>query len=222
MSIQVVYNGFDENAIKKTVKQKSKDVVGESFVIDWSLPGYKDFKESFEALTDEFVNIFGNCFVKQINHHSTILSKRLDPIDISNDFIVPVWMDNDFSVCRRFFSENFCKLILESECCVIAKAGTVQLVFRDENVLPKARNLLNSLGASVKPGTIDGDFINTCTVVLGYLQSIPHNQVQKEQLESATSKWNESYHIDKVKVHTISLVRYFDLSLNNYLEIEKF
>lgn len=222
MSIQIIYNGFDDNAVEKTVEQKSKNVIGESFVVDWSLSGYKDIKESFEALTERFSAILGSCFVKQRNHHSTILSKRLDPIDIPAGFVVPVWMDNDFSVSKRFFSENFCKIVLKLESCVIAKTGTIQLVFRDENVLPSARNLLKSLGASVKPGTIDDDFKNTCTVVLGYLQSIPHNQVQKENVESAISEWIQTYHIDKIKVHTISLVRYFDLSLNNYLEIEHF
>ena len=61
-------------------------------------------------------------------------------------------------------------LALTLECAFMAEEGTVQLVLRNEDQLPAMRGYMVSQGAQVKPGTMDGDRIYTCTVVLGQVK----------------------------------------------------
>ena len=87
---------------------KKKKVKGESFVIDWSLPEYKEVKKEFEELSANLKFILKDEFVQQNNHHSTILSKKLDEMDIPNneegEYLRALkWKDEEFVECNKFF-----------------------------------------------------------------------------------------------------------------------
>ena len=220
--IRIIYPGFDQIAVNKTSASRLQRVDGESFVMDWSLPEYTDYKKAFGELSQKFFKLFKDDFIKQENHHSTILSKRLDRIDIDDSVIKNTWTDEDYSKSHSFLSKNLSDFTIKLESCVLAKGGTIQLVFRDEKILPRTRIFLRDLGATIKQGTIDGDFINTCTVVLGYLKCAPNSPVSEEKVRSEILDWLHSHQMSEIGVHVVSLVRYFDLSLNEYVEIAKF
>ena len=219
-SFIVDYSGLKSEKVKETYKAKSKKVVGQSFVIDWSDSRYKKHKKQFEELSTKLAVIFGNLFVPQKKHHSTVLSKTLDRTDINNNLeglrlSLTYWSDGSYEYSQRFLKGlGSPKFSLTLDKAVIADSGTIQLVFRNEETLPLVRLVLKGLGAQVKSGTIEDDFINTCTVVLGYLKV--KKGVTEKMIEEAASelrKWGCSKKGLKIDIHSIKLVEYYDLSL---------
>jgi hypothetical protein len=203
--------------IDKTVASKGDSVYGESFIVDWGDSAYIGHKKEFEKATKSLKDHFGNCFIAQRNHHSTIISKRLDSIDRANNAEPSIWNDPTLSMCRDKFAEQLTDFTLKLHLCVVAPGGTIQLVYRNTTQMPRLRGALISLGAEVKTGTLDGDRMNTCTVVLGYLKSIPKAEVRKENIEPLLNKIPEN-----IKVYRASLVGYNDTSLNLYHTIAEF
>ena len=89
--------------------------------------------------------------------------------------------------------------------------------------MPRLRGLFRGLGATVKAGTTDGDRMNTCTAVLGYLRAVPLLQDVKGRAKSLVDLWLQRSGIpDEFPVHTLSLARYHDTSLNVYETLERF
>lgn len=228
-SFPVRYSGLDAKKVNNTKKDKSLKVVGQSFIVDWSDPVYKKYKENFEEFSGQLASIFGNSFASQKNHHSTILSKALDLIDIHEDqegdkLRSTIWTDYNFKLCRCFFHDMcFKEFTLRLDKAVIANTGTIQIVLRNNKQLPIIRMFLKGLGAQVKEGTIKGDFINTCTVVLGYFKSA--NERIKGQIDEAKkilAEWSTLQSTRTLKVFKVSLVEYYDLSLNNFKTIITF
>ena len=214
--MKVVIPGFREADIKTTVASKQTRVDGESFIVDWGNSAYAKHKEEFTRATESVRRLLGACFVVQCNHHSTIVSKRLDPSDRPSGTTPPKWTDLSFSSCRKIFAQHLRDFELELQLCVLASGGTIQLVYRDETVMPRIRQDLINLGAEVKPGTLDGDRMNTCTVVLGYLTRVPEHDIGANDVTAAISV------PPKIKVTHASLVQYSDTSLNVYDTLERF
>jgi hypothetical protein len=214
--MKVAIPGFKEADIKTTVVSKQTRVDGESFIVDWGDSAYAKYKEDFIRATESMRRLFGACFVMQRNHHSTIVSKRLDPSDRPSGITPPKWIDLSLSSCRKIFAQHLRNFELELQLCVLASGGTIQLVYRDETVMPRIRQDLMNLGAEVKPGTLDGDRMNTCTVVLGYLTRVPEHDIDANDVTAAISV------PPKIKVTRASLVEYSDTSLNDYDTLERF
>jgi len=84
--------------------------------------------------------------------------------------------------------------------------------------MPRLRGALISIGAEVKTGTLDGDRLNTCTVVLGYLKCIPEVGVREEDIVPLLEKIVP----EDITVYRASLVGYNDTSLNIYHTIAEF
>ena len=215
--ITIVKPGFKEVEVEATVKSKEAQVNGESFIVDWGDPAYGTPKNAFIKATNSIKKLFKSSFVAQRNHHSTIISKQLDPIDRSEGLNPPIWRDPDLSLSRQIFREYLNEFVLELQLCVCASGGTIQLVYRNETIMPQIRQKLIELGAEVKPRTLDGDRINTCTVVLGYLNQVP-------ECEIVDGKISETVAVAPplIKVTCASLIRYQDTSLNKYDTIERF
>lgn len=220
--INIIYPGFVAGAVGVTAANKSLGVDDESFIVDWSHPEYDKANEAFVKLTNAFRDLFGAAFIPQKNHHSTILSKRLDKVDLGPSCPPRAWRDTDFSETRQLFRQTIPDFCLTLDCCVLAPGGTIQLVFRDRVAMPRMRMRLVELGATVKSSTIDGDRINTCTVVLGFVSTVPDPPVKASDVSGILSGWQDAHLISTIRVVTVSLVQYFDLSLNRYIELHRF
>lgn len=215
--ITVVKSGFNEAEIEVTAESKRARVDGESFIVDWGDITYGEPQSAFKRITESIRGLLEPSFVPQCNHHSTIVSKRLAPIDRPEDFIPPVWTDPEFSSCRRVFREHLHDFVLELQLCVCASGGTIHLVYRNEGRMPRIRQELIALGAEVKAGTLTGDRLNTCTVVLGYLSQVPERDIGEHEIGAAIAIAPRS-----VSVTCASLVQYRDTSLNEYETLERF
>ena len=207
-----------DNEIKATVASKEACVYGESFIVDWGDSAYVDHKKMFKRATNSLGDYLENCFVPQRNHHSTILSKRLDSIDRDNTAEPSIWSDPELSICREKFAEQLVNFRLKLQSCVVASGSTIQLVYRNSSQMPRLRGALISLGAEVKLGTLDGDRMNTCTVVLGYLKCIPKSGICEKDILTLLGEEIPN----NIKVYRASLVGYNDTSLNVYHTIAEF
>jgi hypothetical protein len=220
--ITIAYEKPQEDKVIETAKRKALAVIGESFIVDWSTPGYEVAKGHFGELTQRFCSLFKSDFTSQKHLHSTILSKRLDrTVDLDAEQ-GGWWKDSSFSETRTCFESHLSSFVLSLDSLRLAGAGTVQLVLRDNIALPRIRMHLKHLGASVKAGTIKGDFVNTCTVVLGYFSQVPKKMPAKKNIQSLFENWCQHFPREGLQVHTVSLVRYFDLSLDKYVNIQRF
>ena len=219
--IKVTVENLQQAKVDETVERKALKVLGESFVVDWSSPGYEEPKAHFEDLGKQFSQLYQSEFRTQKNHHSTILSKRLDPAVDLKAAQGGWWMDPSYEKTTAHFDTHLGSFLLRLDSFRITGAGTVQLVLRDNIAMPRIRIQLRNLGASVKPNTIEDDFLNTCTVVLGFFAKVPDKKPTGEQVQEMFDTWRANFP-SEIQVHTVSLVRYFDLSLDQYVTIQRF
>ncbi len=227
MSENKFYNSLNEEACQKTKYNKSTDVYGQSFIVDWKY--FPEYKNKFNELSLGLKEIFGDCFQNQENHHSTILSKELPYTDIVNDQLRlkmhrSSWLDSDYKLLDRFLSlylnDGFSLTFKSIES---SSAGTTQIVLINERAIPYMRIFLKGLGAMIKEGTIDGNRLFTCTVVLGHF--IDFKRITEKAKNNASlylNQWIINNRKFDYSVNTISLVEYYDLSLNRYNEIKIF
>lgn len=182
--MKVIGTVFDPDAVSKAVERREDRLKegGTSCIVDWQSPKDK-FSERLMGIAREVGELFGASFEVHQHLHSTVLSIKLDEKDIeaiSESTRQRVrdrpWRDEGYKSSQKMFrslleaDEQRSGLTLELECAAMDKAGTVQLVLRNEDQLPAMRGYMVSQGAQVKPGTIDGDRIYTCTVVLGQVK----------------------------------------------------
>jgi hypothetical protein len=212
----IVIQRFDDAEIRVTARSRQARVNGESFIVDWNEAEFSDSKRAFEQITANLHHLLGSGFVPQRNHHSAIVSKRLDPIDRAAGSVPPEWLDPEFAASRRIFREQL-GFALDLQLCVVAYGGTIQLVYGNETRLPGIRRRLVDLGAEVKPGTIEGDRFHTCTVVLGYMLSAPEREPETGDIVEAIVPAPET-----IAVTRASLVRYRDTAFNDYETLVNF
>lgn len=239
----IFYEGLDESKVYQTVSSKNKTIVGQSFVVIWK-DNDESFNEELLNLTSQLSDIFNTdnehkIFIKQSNHHSTILSKYLDNIDIPNNdegVVIKnsIWRNDQYDIFKKYllkenlfnpFKLKFNYGIDEKgksrNQAVIAPTGTIQLNLRNETELPLLRAMLKGIGAQIKKGTIDNDYLFTCTIVLGYFEIIPEREMVDKAILILEKFCNERFTHENL-VKKISLVTYNDLSLNTYKEIDCF
>lgn len=221
-NLDLVYSGFSPSAVTETAAAKQRVVDGESFILDWIRPEHQDARESFRALSEGLSRLFGPAFHQQRHFHTTIISKRLDPIDRMPNTPVPEWADAGLEKSRAAILRFLDAACLEVRLCVLSQEGTCQLVFRDEGALPLLRRQLLDLGAEAKPGTLDGDRINTCTMVLGHLGGLPDAVPSPLHVEHLLQEWCAQHGLINVNALSSSLVRYRDTSLAEYSTVRVF
>jgi hypothetical protein len=141
--LNLVYSDFDPEEVDKNYNKKQEPLNGESFIIDWSLPEYENYKKAFETLSNMFHVLFKGIFIPQMNHHSTILSKRLDEKEIDDPTEIKEWLDNDFSETSKIIYPEIPNFKLTLKLIVLAREGNFQLVLRAENIIEKCVNKKN-------------------------------------------------------------------------------
>lgn len=216
----VAPKAFDSDKIAETVRRKRLSVNGQSVIIPW----WKNLEvlAILEVLAGKLEQFFAESvgFVPQQNFHSTIVSWVLDPFEREAAHTSLPGIPKGCPHGRT--PERCCQgpIDLRATVLVAAATGTVSLVLRNETKLPWLRHCILGFNPMVKPNTLDGDFINTCTIVLGHVLAPPDVSSLAADLERVYNDWKGEVGFSETLVaEELLLVRYFDLSLTTNEEL---